>query len=123
MTTVVKVTRANRDELRANPLFTWVGRPCGRLGMKGSLFGNPWVVGMMWNGQIITAGEAVRKFDRLLEPGNPDMKAAAIRANLYKLRGRVLGCVCCDYDGHGEPSKPCHAVSLARAVDAMELED
>jgi hypothetical protein len=39
---------------------------------------------------------------------------------LLELGGKVLACWCCDWPGHGEPKKACHAMLLARLADGKE---
>jgi hypothetical protein len=128
-TTVISVRGRNRDELLKDPRFCYVGRAVSRAGWQESIFGNPfrptkrapdagatfdrWLNGdlilhfQLSGGSRETAERVTLKRRRILE-GLPD------------LRGKTLGCWCCDWDGTGEPEKPCHAVVLARLADSLE---
>jgi hypothetical protein len=135
MTTVINVRGRKRAELEADPDFIYVGRRVPRAGWPDSPWGNPFKVGM-------DSIEAVRLFDHwgqsgivdrqvicVIDEATLDAEAAvefcrqwvvscpALRARLPELRGKILGCWCCDWDGTGEPSRPCHAVILARLAD------
>ena len=118
MTTVISVRGRTPDELRADPNFVYVGRACA--GWPASIWGNPFrVASPRWGdpirpGDEATAGTAVEKFAAYLR-ANPDLMA-----RLPELRGKVLGCWCVNWDGTGEPKRPCHAVVLARMVNPVE---
>lgn len=133
-TTVISVRGRARSTLIAQPGFVYVGRRCA--GWPGSPFGNPFRPGM-------DPFAAMRVFDSIpdfdsrrsttLEIDGPltleDVIAwyeayVKVRRSLWdrlpELRGKTLGCWCVDWDGDGEPAKPCHAVVLARLADAAE---
>lgn len=139
MTSVVKVTKANREALLADPSFVWVGRASGRLGMKKSPWGNPFKEGMdpFLAMGILHALQALRvKRGKVIEFDGPLTVAKAVECyedwilvgilagapfepELYELSGKRLGCACGDWQP-GEPEIACHAVVLAKLADAME---
>jgi len=138
-TTVISVRGRKLADLLADPGFVYVGRRCA--GWPASIWGNPFKPGDFARDSIRRACKSLPggwgrlwgleptrtvTMDRLevedcvalyreyvqLHPG--------LAAALATLRGKALGCWCCDWDGTGEPSKPCHAVVLARLADAAE---
>lgn len=118
--TVINVRGRKYAELAADPDFVYVGRACK--GFPGSPFGNPFRTAGAYSAAI-----AVADFGRELrvaidEPGASRVHPAFARMAklLPTLRGKRLGCWCTDWGGEGEPAKPCHAVVLARIVNAME---
>lgn len=128
-TTVINVRGKDRAALQADPLFLYVGRRCA--GWPASPFGNPFRVGMdpiqavnllttddypkpywiAFDG-LLTAAKAVECYEKRLRFHRPDLMA-----RLPELKGRRLGCWCCDFDGIAAPPRPCHAVVLARLAD------
>ena len=123
-TTVVNVRGRDRAELEADPNFEYVGRRTGRGGAKewpASVFGNPFKTQGSYD-----ASAVVRDFEAELriavnEPASnrADARFVAMAAKLHTLKGKRLGCWCCDWPGEGKPSKPCHAVVLARLADEI----
>lgn len=116
MTTVVKVTKANREAFLADPLFVWVGRATPRLGMPASPFGNPWKAGAVHDRYCVNREQAVSLYASALA-SNEDEKWTQIRRLLPLLKGKKLGCCCLDWEGVGEPADRCHAIELAKAAD------
>lgn len=128
-TTVVRVTKANRHELLTDPRFVWVGRACGRFGVKASIWGNPfkptpnslfWIgKEPVWNDETraIATRQAVAHFRACLETaiGEP---WDTMRSRLPELRGKRLGCWCGSWSP-GQPDIGCHAVVLARRANAL----
>lgn len=118
MTTVISVRGRIPNELRADPNFIYVGRQCA--GWPRSIWGNPFKVASPVWGDPIRGDEvsdpqtAVQRFETYLR------RNADLMARLSELRGKVLGCWCVNWDGHGEPKRPCHAVVLARMVNPVE---
>ena len=139
MTSVVRVSKANRESLLADPLFVWVGRASGRLGMKKSSWGNPFRAGMdpelardllgalkplrMGPGAMIefdgplTAEKAVECYEDWIIVGI--LAGAPLKPELWELSGKRLGCACGDWKP-GDPEIACHAVVLAKMADAMD---
>jgi hypothetical protein len=135
MTTVISVRGKKPAELLADPDFCYVGRAMPRQGWKGSIWGNPFKPGMDpiqalqvfesidWEDfrqssalvvdGIFSVADAVEWYEQYVKARR------SLWERLPDLRSRVLGCWCCDWDGTGEPSKPCHAVVLARLADAQ----
>lgn len=116
MTTVVKVGKKNCDELLANPDFVWVGRRTNRLKMPASVWGNPFRVGSHYRGHFVNRRQAVHLFIRALDI-DPEPKWEELRQLLPTLKGKILGCACCNWDGVGEPETDCHAVELAKRAE------
>ena len=116
-TTVVNVRGREPAVLRADPAFVYVGRALPRRGWRASPWGNPFVVdkAVTVDGVAYPAADAALCVERYREwlAQRPELMA-----RLPELRGRMLGCWCCDWDGRGEPASPCHAVWLARMADA-----
>jgi hypothetical protein len=100
-TTVVNVKTAPRGS------YLYVGRKSYIYGLPESVWHNPFHKGRDGPPEVV-----VEKFLRLHLMRRPDLVA-----RLHELRGQVLGCWCCDWDGSGEPARPCHAVELARLAD------
>jgi Domain of unknown function (DUF4326) len=109
MTTVVKVRRFARAEFEADPDFIYVGRH--GWGWKRSDWCNPF--------REDKAGEKRDGTHEAVVAKHADwiVRQPHLMARLGELRGKVLGCWCCNWDGHGEPARPCHAVTLARLAD------
>jgi hypothetical protein len=131
-TTVISVRGRNRFDLLVNLDFVYVGRSVWRAGWnRASLWGNPFKSSKHQDLQVVVDNyerkirEAISlDLDRHPEPGQllRYAYAAAVQAELPKLQGKTLGCWCCDWDGTGEPAKPCHAVILARLADQFVKE-
>jgi hypothetical protein len=115
-TTVINIHGRDPAALRADPRFVYVGWVVRTHGWPGSF----WGVGMTAPtpaGRAAAAGRLGR------EIAGDSERARFLRSRLGELRGKVLGCWCCDWDGHGEPAVPCHAVVLARLADAPPERD
>jgi hypothetical protein len=112
MTTVINVRGKKRAELLADPDFLYVGRAVGRAGWKASKWGNPFTVAAF-------GLDAVSMYEVALTQGE-DRAWQDLRLQLPELKGKTLGCWCCDYDGTGPPERPCHAVVLARLADGLD---
>ncbi len=110
MTRVISVRGRDRAELEADPDFVYVGRAMPRQGWRGSIWGNPFRVSR----EAGTATQAVESFRGWLD------SQASMRARISELRGKTLGCWCCDWNP-GEPVVTrCHAIVLAQMADATE---
>ena len=129
-TTVVSVRGKKPADLLADENFIYVGRAVPRAGWKASEWGNPVKPGMTWEAAMRAVGSpgdapppyetlggaaAVRIFTTWL------MTQERLLDRLHELKGKTLGCWCCDWPGEGEPDKPCHAVVLARMADVCEV--
>ena len=116
-TTVISVRGRDRKALLADPNFCYVGRRCA--GWAGSKWGNPFRVQRQRFRAVdgsccATAAEAVARYEdwiirNILRDGE--------MYDVTELMGKVLGCWCVDWDGTGEPARPCHAVVLARLAN------
>ena len=122
-TSVVNVRGKDRAELMADPDFVYVGRACR--GWPASPFGNPFHLRHPARRER-TPTEVVAMYAYWIEscePGDSDTPKAMARRRaeilrlLPSLRGKKLGCWCCDWQ-RGEPRKPCHAVILAQMADS-----
>jgi hypothetical protein len=140
-TTVINVSRLTREQRAArvaDPNFVYVGRQFA--GWPGSIWGNPFKAGM-------DPFAAMRIMDRLVQTGNARKDAVLVIDGPFtvmdavawyreyvqtdrrlwekvgELRGKTLGCWCCDWRGVGEPARPCHAVELARIADSAEPDE
>ena len=111
-TTVISVRGRSHAELMEIEGFVYVGRRCR--GWPDSIWGNPWRVGY----RDLTAERAVELFKNYVTGDTP--QGRSLRVRLPELRGKTLGCWCCDWPGFGEPLRPCHAVVLARLADSIE---
>jgi hypothetical protein len=103
MTTVVNIRNLTPAEYDALDVC-YVGRVCRRskhaAARAGSIWGNPF------------HGDLERYRDYILS--RPDLVAL-----LPTLRGRTLGCWCCDSTPSEEPDRVCHAEILCDLVDAL----
>lgn len=107
-TTVVNV-RGNRYlELINDPDFIYVGRTVRRTPWVGSKWGNPFVARTPEG-----VPEVLARYERHL-------RSTGLIDAIGELRGKRLGCWCCEWGGEGEPEVPCHAVVLARLANAIE---
>jgi len=145
-TRVISVRGRDREELLCDPDFVYVGRTNRRTGWIGRGWGNPWTARDFEGGlaacveyfeEGLNAAIAFvhdQRRDVVISPGDPvrinrigDMDAADWMAlvfmarHLPDLKGKTLGCWCCDHDGTGTPSRPCHAVVIARLADSLPL--
>jgi hypothetical protein len=130
-TTVMNVRGHRPDELLARSDFVYVGRAVPRVGWKASIWGNPNHVRRgedpakavdVYREFIETALDFPMKLPSDCSPYELDEQTNALEIclNLYTLRGKCLGCWCCDWDGTGEPERPCHAVVLAQLADSLD---
>lgn len=116
--------------LKADPNFVYVGRAVGRAGWKESPWANPFRVAQTKGNNDLnpqsdrcrTADEAVSRFADYFERGGlaKSPNNFILRDHVSELRGKTLGCWCCDWNGTGEPEKPCHAVVLARLAEGSD---
>ena len=111
-TTVICLRGRDRATLLADPDFVYVAWAVHIHGWAGSLWGLA-----MAGADAAGRAEAARRFER--EIAGDSARARFLRSRLGELRGKVLGCWCCDWDGHGAPARPCHAVILARMADGV----
>jgi hypothetical protein len=131
-TTVVNVRGKDRATLEADPDFVYVGRAVWRGGWKQSFWANPRRL-RKDEDPTEAVGEYFERIAEALtvpdEPPSPRGRltyfvwALGVKTLLPGLRGKKLGCWCCDWDGTGKPERPCHAVVLARFANALALED
>lgn len=125
----------HRESLLRDPSFVYVGRR-SRNGWPGSKWANPFKVDSANAVQILHtlqgknpdpvkhvrfgiplgSQDAVRLFS-LWIVRQPELMDA-----LPELRGKVLGCWCCNWSPGETPEKPCHAVVLARLADGVPWE-
>lgn len=118
MTRVISVRGRKRAELEADPDFVYVGRQVRfTTWTERSPWANPFKVGR----DAATAEEVVRMYEDALmgRIGSIHDRAAsaAFRRELWTLKGKALGCWCCDWNP-GEPIvTPCHAIVLARLAE------
>jgi hypothetical protein len=126
--TVVDLGGRSHLDWAGDPSFVYVGRAVPRLGWKASPFANPFRV-CRRTPEFATPSAVVREFGGWLEGvilgeisqhAHPKLREHFTRMArlLPELKGKALGCWCCDWDGEGEPSDPCHAVVLARLANA-----
>lgn len=101
----------------------YVGRAVPRAGYQRSRWANPWKVQ-----DFASAKECVDHYVHMVRVAlggswsdggscnlNTQYEADMFREGIlsaHLLKGRTLGCWCCDWDGTSEPSAPCHAVVL-----------
>lgn len=134
MTTVNAVQGCDRPALMADPRFVYVGRRCH--GWPASDWGNPFKVGMPTDHVVrLIDGWGRRKLiDRdivcIFDAPTLDVEMTVelyrqyvlacptLRRRLGELRGKTLGCWCVCWNGNGDPTRPCHAVVLAKLADA-----
>lgn len=125
-TAVVNVRGRDRAKLQADPLFVYVGRPVPRAGWESSFWMNPYQVKAHADPRVAAASGDMAAALAV------DLYTEGVRIRLSKdpriarrlreeLRGKRIGCWCCKWDGVGEPSRPCHAVVLARLADTLEV--
>ena len=137
-TTVINVRGKRREELEGDPNFVYVGRTVPRTEWKNLGWGNPFKEGQdpgramkdlmpfvrAAEQSLSIAIEGALTAEKAVEFYGHYVKALWIlfpewRERAGALRGKKLGCWCCDWPGEGEPSAPCHAVVLARLVDSL----
>jgi hypothetical protein len=126
-TKVINVSDRDREALLADPSFVYVGRRT-RNGWPESPWGNPFKLSMFEGTDLKPRVEAVTCFAHMvIDPQTPlgadnlREKREFIRSNLQTLKGKTLGCWCCDLPtypvyGWGD-TELCHAVILARLVE------
>jgi hypothetical protein len=120
-TTVISVRGRDRLALQADPYFIYVGRSVPRLGWKGSIWGNPHKINHLACGRQ----DAVARFFEDLTDALQGRAAIGesfreMARRLPDLRGKTLGCYCCDWRP-GEPIvTPCHAIVIAKLADGLE---
>lgn len=135
-TTVVNVRGKRPEDFANDPDFIYVGRTVWRTPWTASPFGNPFKPGMSLDDAIdilamIPASDVIgdpeAEVDDLTDASLVNLYRIyvlgrrSLSGRLHELRGKRLGCWCCSFDGTGEPSKPCHAVVLARLADGLEV--
>jgi hypothetical protein len=106
-------TRVVNVRTAAPGSYVYVGRAMPRhknpAFRTGSPFGNPFKVGA--DGTI---EEVLAKYRQHVLASQP------LRPLLPTLRGKALGCWCCDWQP-GQPPGPCHACILAELADGPPL--
>lgn len=115
-TTVVNVQRHERQDLMADPNFLYVGPAVPHVGWDASDWANPWKEGSAYGGGKLSAYGAVDAYRTALRAGAEE-KWQRLRLRLPELKGKRLGCLCCDWDGTDKPSRTCHAIVLAEVAD------
>jgi hypothetical protein len=129
VTTVISVRGLDRDILLADMDFVYVGRAVFRpQHWKASVWGNPFKVGMKRSVAVVILADDI---DNSVRAPHLDaalaclfyrawiLKSPAHIERLPELRGKRLGCWCCNWSP-GEPKIACHAVILAKLADAKE---
>lgn len=122
LATVISVRGRKLDELLVNPDFVYVGRAVGRNWWPASKWGNPFpyprfrdaVDQFRYRLALAISGE-------ILDSTWHAEEFRVMAVSLPELQGKTLGCWC----GHWEPGQPeiaCHAVVLAKAVNALTLQ-
>lgn len=130
-TTVISVRgrMADQPTLLADPKFLYVGRATyrPRVHWKRSIWASPFTAGMSRQAAIRLLGHDI---DHLIRATDLDADTACrfyrawllgrsgLAPRLSELRGRQLGCWCCDWRP-GDPNRPCHAVVLAGLANAI----
>jgi hypothetical protein len=130
-TKVINVTGRDRDELMTDPAFVYVGRQT-RNGWPQSPWGNPFRLSTFKDlGELGQRHMAVKCYQHLVIDPDEDIPADMpdhlldvrrfVRSNFHTLRGKTLGCWCCEVReipvcGWGVDHL-CHAVILARLAD------
>lgn len=130
VTTVINVRGRKDLDFSGHDGVIYVGRAVPRAGYQRSRWANPWKAS-----EFASAHACVEHYAQMVkhvlgyEVGNNyDMKIKTLyEVEMFyegiktacQLRGRVLGCWCCDWNGTGEPAAPCHAVVLARLADGL----
>ena len=97
MTTVIH----KKDSTRA-PDEVYIGR--------GSIYGNPWTSKPLWNTkatfQALNRGDALYQYEAWIRGtahiGVEQERRAKIRANIARLKGKVLVCYCRPAECHGD---------------------
>ena len=117
-TTVTTVRGKDREILLADPNFVYIGRSCW--GWKRSPWANPFRVQRMRmpgsDGSCCrSVAEAVARYIDYFAENKHYLPP------VETLRGKVLGCWCCEWDGIHEPAPPCHGVILAKLADGKLL--
>jgi hypothetical protein len=129
-TIVISVRGCDRDTLLANPKFLYIGRPVyrGTVNWKGSIWSNPFKVGMKRAAAIRILG---RDVDHEPRAETVDIRLclafhrawleerSGLMGRIGELRGRILGCWCACWVP-GDPPIPCHGWTLARLANKLE---
>jgi hypothetical protein len=130
-TRVISVRGKGRATLLADPSFVYVGRACR--GWPASIWQNRLKVGAThWEAFRFAHDLKLKSrpppYEWAREPTDAEQVVECyakwltfqkdLMGRLHELRGKTLGCWCVDWDGTGEPEKPCHAVILARLAEA-----
>lgn len=142
MSTPTRVICVRGIDPRQDPDFRYVGRAVPRARWTGSIWGNPFMVGMRWdkaaeflvakNREHMWTGYVNKLVEQLCTA--PDLRLTGREAitcfavyldnhpvlteRLPDLRGRKLGCWCLNFNGERRvPTVACHAVVLALKAD------
>lgn len=125
-TTVVNV-RGRRAELLADPMFLYVGRAVPRAGWAASPWANPFKVGMTFERafELVAEGTGYTGKPRVIEDAAHAVRFFNLYANTLAwdkhappiLRGKRLGCWCCNWNPGDPVIVPCHAIALAQLAD------
>lgn len=124
-TTVISVRGKDRAALLADPAFVYVGRRCA--GWPASVWGNPYKPELVYIGQRPRMTAEMRALAvqqcLLCYRGwlTARLQCEPATWDLSLLRGKRLGCWCCDYDGVSEPMPLCHAAVLARLANGLDV--
>lgn len=76
---------------KKEPYDIYIGRP--------SKWGNPFKIGMIYQGKKLTRKESIKAYEDWLLNSN---KGVELQKNLYELRGKVLGYFCKPLACHGD---------------------
>lgn len=125
MTAVVNVRGRKRADLEADPSFFYVGRSVRWTEWTTrSAFANPFIANMMpaQIENILRDGYKVRPEDTPLVLYERWLRARPLLVALAQtqLRGRTLGCWCCNYCIGDPIVTPCHAILLAYVAEGIE---
>lgn len=132
-TTVISVRGRDREELRADPNFVYVGRSV-RQWWADSIWGNPYPASRFGECTMIYYGRALDyaarwhpdqwQFEKL--PACHLVKREALERfregflRIDELQGKTLGCWCGSWMP-GQPMISCHAMLLAQFVDRKSV--
>lgn len=122
MTRVISVRKQDRLALQADPNFVYVGRAVGRAGWRKSDWANPFMASRyadpveLYERRLLKGSLVQERFTSRM--GFYEIDFGKLQSRIGELRGKTLGCWCCNWRP-GEPIvKPCHAIILAKFADS-----